>query len=40
MYPNPIHWHEVERGSHFAACEEPGLFVNEVRSFKRAMPAQ
>jgi pimeloyl-ACP methyl ester carboxylesterase len=29
------YWHEVDRGGHFAALEQPDLFVNEVRSFFR-----
>lgn len=29
------HWGEPPRGGHFAALEEPGLFVDEVRSFFR-----
>jgi pimeloyl-ACP methyl ester carboxylesterase len=27
------HWNELHRGGHFAAFEQPELFVNEVRSF-------
>jgi len=36
-----VYWNELDRGGHFAAFEQPGLFVNEVRScFRtvRAMP--
>jgi pimeloyl-ACP methyl ester carboxylesterase len=29
------YWNEPERGGHFAALEQPDLFVNEVRSFFR-----
>jgi pimeloyl-ACP methyl ester carboxylesterase len=29
------YWNEVDRGGHFAAFEQPELFVNEVRSFFR-----
>jgi len=29
------YWNELERGGHFAAFEQPGLFVDEVRSFFR-----
>jgi pimeloyl-ACP methyl ester carboxylesterase len=29
------YWHEVERGGHFAAFEQPALFVDELRSFFR-----
>ena len=29
------HWNELDKGGHFAAFEQPELFVNEVRSFFR-----
>jgi pimeloyl-ACP methyl ester carboxylesterase len=29
------HWNEPERGGHFAAFEQPELFVEEVRAFFR-----
>ncbi|HEX4016325.1 MAG TPA: epoxide hydrolase [Frankiaceae bacterium] len=29
------YWNELERGGHFAALEQPEIFVNEVRSFFR-----
>jgi pimeloyl-ACP methyl ester carboxylesterase len=29
---NIIHWNELEKGGHFAAFEQPGLFVDEVRT--------
>ena len=32
---NIVHWSEPPRGGHFAACEVPDLFVEEVRSFFR-----
>ena len=32
VYPNLIHWGELERGGHFAAFEEPDLFVDELRT--------
>ena len=31
-YPNPIYFHEADRGGHFAAWEEPELFAAEVRA--------
>ena len=31
-FGNLIYWNEVERGGHFAAWEQPGLFSEEVRS--------
>lgn len=33
------YWHEVERGGHFAALEQPDLFVREVRAGLRAVRA-
>jgi pimeloyl-ACP methyl ester carboxylesterase len=27
------YWNELDRGGHFAAFEQPDLFVNELRSF-------
>jgi len=30
-YPNLIYFNEVDRGGHFAAWEEPGLFAGEMR---------
>jgi pimeloyl-ACP methyl ester carboxylesterase len=36
-YPNLVHWGEVERGGHFAAFEQPAIFVDEVRKTFRAM---
>ncbi|QHG75112.1 epoxide hydrolase family protein [Ensifer adhaerens] len=34
-YPNLIHYNKVEKGGHFAAWEQPALFVEELReSFK------
>jgi pimeloyl-ACP methyl ester carboxylesterase len=29
------YWNELDRGGHFAAFEQPDLFVDEVRSFFR-----
>jgi pimeloyl-ACP methyl ester carboxylesterase len=31
-YPNLVYYNEVDKGNHFAAWQEPGLFVNEVRA--------
>ena len=36
-YPNLIHWREVERGGHFAAFEQPALFVRELRDCFRSL---
>ena len=30
-----VYWNELDRGGHFAAFEQPELFVSEVRSFFR-----
>jgi pimeloyl-ACP methyl ester carboxylesterase len=30
-YSNVIHFHELKEGGHFAALEQPDLFVDEVR---------
>ena len=32
-YSNIIYWNELDRGGHFAAFEQPELFVNELRSY-------
>lgn len=32
VYPNLIYWNETEKGGHFAAFEQPALFVKEVRA--------
>jgi pimeloyl-ACP methyl ester carboxylesterase len=29
------YWNEPDRGGHFAALEQPGLFVEELRAFFR-----
>ena len=34
MY-NIVHWTDVPRGGHFAAMEEPELFVNDLRTFRQ-----
>jgi epoxide hydrolase len=34
-FPDIRHWNELDRGGHFAAFEQPGLFVEEVRTFFR-----
>jgi pimeloyl-ACP methyl ester carboxylesterase len=31
-YPNLIYFHEVDRGGHFAAWEQPQLFSEEMRA--------
>jgi pimeloyl-ACP methyl ester carboxylesterase len=34
-FTNIVHWSEPDRGGHFAALEQPGLFTDEVRAFFR-----
>ena len=31
-YPNLIYYNRVEKGGHFAAWEQPGILVDEVRA--------
>ena len=30
-------WHEMPRGGHFAALEQPELFVEDLRAFARSL---
>ena len=34
-YSDIRHWNELDTGGHFAAFEQPALFVDEVRAFFR-----
>jgi epoxide hydrolase len=36
-FPNIVQWSEFDRGGHFAALEQPELFVEDVRSFVRKL---
>ena len=36
-FSNIIHWNELERGGHFAALEQPELFLNELRNCFRSL---
>ena len=36
-YANIVYWNELDRGGHFAAFEQPALFVDEVRACLRVM---
>jgi epoxide hydrolase len=36
-FPNLIYWNELDKGGHFAAFEQPELFVGEVRSCFRLL---
>jgi len=37
-FHNIVHWNELDRGGHFAAFEVPDLYVDEVRTWARAVP--
>jgi pimeloyl-ACP methyl ester carboxylesterase len=37
-FPNIVQWSEFNRGGHFAALEQPDLFVQDLRSFAHALP--
>ena len=39
-YVNIQYWNDLDKGGHFAAFEQPDLFVNELRAFKRALSQQ
>lgn len=36
-YPNIVHWSEQPKGGHFAAFEQPDLFVADVRACFRQL---
>jgi hypothetical protein len=36
-FPSIVYWGEPERGGHFGAWEQPGLFISEVRAVARAL---
>ena len=36
-YPNLTYFNEVDKGGHFAAWEEPGLFATEIRATFRSV---
>lgn len=36
-FPNLIHWNELDRGGHFAAMEQPELFIEELRTCFRTL---
>jgi Predicted hydrolases or acyltransferases (alpha/beta hydrolase superfamily) len=36
-FPDLRHWNELEKGGHFAAFEQPEVFVDEVRTFFRTV---
>jgi microsomal epoxide hydrolase len=37
---NIVHWSEFDRGGHFAALEQPDLFVGDLRAFARTLRAR
>jgi len=37
VYPKLIYWNELDRGGHFAALEEPALFMEELRACFRSL---
>lgn len=37
LFPNLIHWNELDRGGHFAAFEQPALFTKEMRDCFRSL---
>jgi pimeloyl-ACP methyl ester carboxylesterase len=37
QYTNIVHWNELDRGGHFAAFEQPAMFVDEVRAAFRGL---
>jgi pimeloyl-ACP methyl ester carboxylesterase len=37
VFDNIIHWNELDKGGHFAAWEQPEVFVNELRTCFRAV---
>ncbi|MCC6958245.1 MAG: epoxide hydrolase [Dehalococcoidia bacterium] len=36
-YPNIVYWNDLEKGGHFAAFEQPEVFVNELRNCFRSL---
>jgi pimeloyl-ACP methyl ester carboxylesterase len=36
-FPNIVQWREHDRGGHFAAMEQPALFVDDLREFARTL---
>ena len=36
-FSNIQHWSEMAKGGHFAAFEQPALFVDDVRAFFRKL---
>ena len=36
-FANICYWNELKKGGHFAAFEQPELFVNELRAWNRSL---
>ena len=36
-FENIVHWNELDKGGHFAAMEQPEIFVDELRTCFRAV---
>jgi pimeloyl-ACP methyl ester carboxylesterase len=39
QFPNIVHWREYDHGGHFAAMEQPDVFVDDLRAFARTLRA-
>jgi pimeloyl-ACP methyl ester carboxylesterase len=37
VYPKLIYYNKLDKGGHFAAWEQPKLFVEEVRTGRRSL---
>ena len=38
-YPNIVYWNEQDKGGHFAALEQPAMFVEDIRAWARPLMA-
>jgi epoxide hydrolase len=36
-YTNLVYWNELPKGGHFAAFEQPAVFIAELRKFRQAL---
>ena len=37
-FKNIVHWNRLDKGGHFAAFEQPDLYLNEIRTWARQVP--
>jgi epoxide hydrolase len=37
QFPNIVHWREYDHGGHFAAMEQPDVFIDDLRAFARTL---